>query len=128
MRTIIAGSRDIDDMKLLESAIAESKMDITIVVCGEARGVDWLGKEWAISRNIPVHSFPANWSLHGKRAGFIRNTEMAENADALIAVWDGESRGTKMMIDIAKKKGLKVFVKNILKEEDSKNEYKTTNP
>jgi len=127
MRTIIAGSRDIDDMKLLESAIAESKMDITIVVCGEARGVDWLGKEWAISRNIPVHSFPANWSLHGKRAGFIRNTEMAENADALIAVWDGESRGTKMMIDIAKKKGLKVFVKNILKEEDSKNEYKTTN-
>jgi dissimilatory sulfite reductase (desulfoviridin) alpha/beta subunit len=127
MRTIIAGSRDIDDMKLLESAIAESKMDITIVVCGEARGVDWLGKEWAISRNIPVHSFPANWSLHGKSAGFIRNTEMAENADALIAVWDGESRGTKMMIDIAKKKGLKVFVKNILKEEDSKNEYKTTN-
>ena len=127
MRTIIAGSRDIDDMKLLESAIAESKMDITIVVCGEARGVDWLGKEWAISRNIPVHSFPANWSLHGKRAGFIRNTEMAENADALIAVWDGESRGTKMMIDIAKKKGLKVFVKNILKEEDSNNEYKTTN-
>jgi RES domain-containing protein len=123
MRTIIAGSRDIDDMKLLESAIAESKMDITIVVCGEARGVDWLGKEWAISRNIPVHSFPANWSLHGKSAGFIRNTEMAENADALIAVWDGESRGTKMMIDIAKKKGLKVFVKNILKEEvDSNNE------
>jgi dissimilatory sulfite reductase (desulfoviridin) alpha/beta subunit len=48
---------------------------------------------------------------------------MAENADALIAVWDGESRGTKMMIDIAKKKGLKVFVKNILKEEaDSNNE------
>ena len=123
MRTIIAGSRDIDDMKLLESAIAESKMDITIVVCGEARGVDWLGKEWAISRNIPVHSFPANWSLHGKSAGFIRNTEMAENADAIIAVWDGESRGTKMMIDIAKKKGLKVFVKNILKEEaDSNNE------
>ena len=123
MKTIIAGSRDIDDMKLLESAIAESKMDITIVVCGEARGVDWLGKEWAISHNIPVHSFPANWSLHGKSAGFIRNTEMAENADALIAVWDGESRGTKMMIDIAKKKGLKVFVKNILKEEaDSNNE------
>ena len=121
MRTIIAGSRDIDDKKLLESAIAESKFNITIVVCGEARGIDWLGKEWAINHDIPVHSFPANWSLHGKSAGFIRNTEMAENADALIAVWDGESRGTKMMIDLAKKKGLKVFVKDISKEEADKN-------
>jgi hypothetical protein len=104
MRTIIAGSRDIDDKKLLESAIAESKFNITIVVCGEARGIDWLGKEWAINHDIPVHSFPANWSLHGKSAGFIRNTEMAENADALIAVWDGESRGTKMMIDHCEEK------------------------
>jgi hypothetical protein len=110
MRTIIAGSRDITDKQLVETAISKSKFLITAVVCGEARGVDSIGKDWAIRNNIPVHSFPANWTLHGKSAGYIRNAEMAENADALIAVWDGKSRGTKMMIDLAHKKNVKVFV------------------
>jgi hypothetical protein len=110
MRTIIAGSRDITDKQLVEDRISRSTFPITSVVCGEARGVDSIGKEWAIKNNIPVHSFPANWTLHGKSAGYIRNTEMAENADALIAVWDGKSRGTKMMIDLARKKNLTVII------------------
>jgi hypothetical protein len=117
MRTIIAGSRDIADLGLVESAIKESNININTVVCGEARGVDSLGKKWAIANNIPVISFPANWELHGKSAGFIRNDEMAKNADALIAVWDGKSPGTRMMIEIANKRGLKVFVKNLTKED-----------
>lgn len=35
---------------------------------------------------------------------------MAEIADALIAFWDGSSKGTKHMIDIAKNKNLLVRV------------------
>ena len=124
MRTIIAGSRDITDQYIVDSAIAESNISITSVVCGEARGVDLLGKRWAKRSRIPVASFPAQWGVHGKAAGFIRNTEMAENADALIAIWDGSSRGTKMMIDIAKKKGLVVFVKTVSHNIQEQNEEK----
>lgn len=122
MRTIIAGSRDITDQMIVESAVVESGFSVTSVVCGEARGVDLLGKRWANKQKIPVISFPAQWSVHGKSAGFIRNTQMAENADALIAIWDGSSRGTKMMIDIAKKKGLVVFVKTVSHNIQEQNE------
>lgn len=53
-----------------------------------------------------MREFPANWSRWGKRAGFIRNKEMVDNADALICLWDGTSRGTKMTLDLAMKKPL----------------------
>ena len=55
--------------------------------------------------------FPADWDKYGKRAGYLRNVQMAEYADALLAFWDGESRGTKNMIDEALSRGLKVGVK-----------------
>ena len=56
--------------------------------------------------------FPADWKKYGKSAGYVRNSEMAEVAESLIAFWDGKSRGTKNMIDIAKNKGLKVRIVN----------------
>ena len=116
MRVIIAGSRDVSDIRLVEEAIVSSGIFPTIVLCGTARGVDLLGKIWAAHAGIPVKDYPANWDAHGKSAGYKRNTLMAENADALIAVWDGKSKGTKHMIDIANKRGLKVYV-HILVEE-----------
>ena len=119
IRVIIAGSRNITNIALVELACYQAvqkwakdgiKDYITEVVCGEAKGVDTLGKELAQKGKIPVKSFPADWNKYGKRAGYIRNSEMANYADALIAIWDGKSPGTKMMIDLAKKSGLKVFV------------------
>lgn len=112
MKTIIAGSRSINDLRLLEKVIEYSKFVITEVVCGGARGVDDLGRKWAHNGNngIAVKLFPAKWDDFGKSAGYRRNVEMAEYADALIALWDGSSKGTKHMIDIAKKKGLNVYV------------------
>ena len=53
---------------------------------------------------------PADWERHGKAAGPIRNAEMADVSDALIAFWDGQSCGTKSMIELAKRKGLQVAV------------------
>jgi hypothetical protein len=113
MRVIIAGSRTIDDYTLLEAAIDESswKDQISVVLCGGARGVDRLGLGYATINNIPVSPFLADWERYGKAAGPIRNEQMAKNADALIAIWDGISKGTKNMIDIAKKYHLKVFIK-----------------
>lgn len=110
MRTIIAGSRDITNITSVYRAIAESEFTITLVLSGCARGVDELGEQYADYMNIPIQRFPANWDEYGKSAGYIRNQLMADSADALIAVWDGVSKGTKHMIDIAHKKGLKVFV------------------
>lgn len=113
MKTIIAGSRTITDLRLIELVIEQSQFNITEVVCGGARGVDELGRKWAGNGNkIPVKLFPAQWDTFGKSAGYKRNVQMAEYADALIAIWDGESKGTKHMIDIAHKHNLRVYIHN----------------
>lgn len=109
MRVIIAGSRTIKDARLVEEGIRLSGFDITEVVCGCANGVDKLGEAWAIYNQIPVARFPADWDKHGRSAGPIRNAQMAEYADALVAVWDGSSRGTHSMIYSARKAGIPVF-------------------
>lgn len=110
MRTIIAGSRGFKNINHVFMAVANSEFEVTQVVSGCAEGIDKLGEEYAAFMKIPVQKFPADWETYGKSAGYIRNKQMAENADALIAIWDGESKGTKHMIDIAEAKGLKVFV------------------
>jgi len=67
-------------------------------------------KKYANERGYPIKQFPADWNKYGKSAGYKRNEEMAKYADALIAFWDGKSKGTKHMIDLAKRYGLKVKV------------------
>lgn len=111
MKVIIAGSRDINDYSLVEEAIEDSQYTISEVVSGKAKGVDYLGEVYAKRKHIPVKDFPADWDTYGKAGGPIRNEQMAKYADALIAIWDGESKGTKNMIDAAKKAGIYVYVK-----------------
>ena len=113
MKTIIAGSRDITDYQLVVDAVKESGFQITNVVSGMAVGVDTLAIQYASENNLPLSEFPADWNKYKKAAGPVRNRQMAEASDALIAVWDGESRGTKNMIDTAMKLGLRVYVKRI---------------
>ncbi len=110
MKLIIAGSRNITDYQILVNVIKLSGLNITEVVSGTAYGVDKMGERWAKENNIPIKQFPANWSAYGKSAGYRRNEEMADYADGLLALWDGESKGTKHMINIAKAQGLKVHV------------------
>ena len=109
MRTIIAGSRTITNYFLVENHIETAPWRPTEVVCGEARGVDSLGEQWAKNNHIPIRRFPANWDKHGRSAGYIRNAEMADIADALILVWDGKSKGSAMMKKLAEKKHLKIY-------------------
>lgn len=112
MRTIIAGSRSCTDYSILEEAITNCSWSITTVISGNARGADILGEMWAKKNDVPCELFPAQWDIHGKSAGYIRNSTMADNAEALIALWDGKSRGTQHMINLAKKKGLSCYVYN----------------
>lgn len=113
MKTIIAGSRQISDYAMVEDAISQCAWRPTVVISGAARGVDTLGERWAEDNGVPVERFPADWGKHGKSAGYKRNLEMVDHAEALIAIWDGESRGTKHMIDIARRAGLKVHVEMV---------------
>lgn len=113
-RVIVAGSRTASNLYVY--SLLERKLDrilkykaVThdiVIVSGTARGADRLGEEYAKSRSYLVERYPADWDQYGKRAGYIRNSEMATDADALVALWDGESRGTKHMIAIAKQLGL----------------------
>lgn len=110
MRTIIAGSRSITDYRAVCDAVTESGFDVTTVVSGTAHGVDQIGERWAGKHGVQVDRFPAQWDRDGKSAGYKRNVVMAILSDALIALWDGKSRGTKHMIEEAKRRGLRVFV------------------
>lgn len=115
MKVIIAGSRNIVDYEVVKEAIEESQFTLKTIVSGGAKGVDALGEKYADEMNIPLHIYFADWNTHGRAAGPIRNRKMAENADALIAIWDGKSRGTKNMIETAQKLKLFVYVKTIEK-------------
>ncbi len=110
MRTIIAGSRGGTHYQNLLDALKEISWTPTVVVSGTARGVDLMGERWAKENNLSIERYPADWDKHGKPAGYVRNVEMADKAEALLALWDGQSRGTMHMINLAKKKGLVVHV------------------
>ena len=116
MRTIIAGSRTCKDYTKLKEAIASAPFTPVVVLSGTAKGVDKMGERWANENNIPIERYYPQWNLFGHSAGYKRNCLMAVNADALIALWDGESRGTMHMIDIATKQGLQVHVVIIEKD------------
>lgn len=131
MRLVIAGSRSITDYEALKQAIKitglwkRHKTDPIEVVCGMALhwkwkddpligGVDRLGYNFAKKNNLTLYKFPADWTKHGNAAGNIRNREMAIFASkapggALLALWDGDSTGTKNMIEEGSELGLEVF-------------------
>lgn len=115
MKTIIAGSRDFNyprNLELVTEAVEKCgwKEKITEIVSGCARGIDTAASIYANRNSIHLKKMPADWSSHSRRAGFDRNLSMAEYADALIAIWDKKSPGTKHMIDVARAKKLKVYV------------------
>lgn len=115
MRTIIAGSRSIFSLTVVEEAVVATGINISHVVSGTAMGIDSLGERWAIEHNIPITRHRPNWDRFGNSAGFIRNKAMAEDAEALLAIWDGKSHGTKHMIQTAKDRGLKIYIHNLKK-------------
>lgn len=99
MKLIIAGSRGIYiDYEEMENFLPDDWTDLEIV-SGAAQGPDTIAINMAKVNELPIHIFPAEWEKFGKKAGILRNIEMGNFADGLLAFWDGESRGTKHMID-----------------------------
>jgi len=111
-KVIIAGGRDFKDYNHLCEIcdhMLQNKDDIE-VVSGTAMGADQLGEKYSKERGYSLKEFPADWEEFGKAAGHIRNRQMGDYADALIAFWDGKSKGTKGMIEYARTKDLQVAV------------------
>lgn len=109
---IVAGGRDFNNYPMLEEKLFKlfsNKLHV-VIISGMAKGADSLGEQYARKHNCVISYFPALWSQHGTRAGFIRNEEMAKVADACVCFWDGKSTGTKHMIDTAKKYNLALRV------------------
>lgn len=110
MKVIIAGSRDFDDVELMRKEVHSFVIDLGVdkieVVSGGARGADRLGEFYANHYKQDCTVFPADWKTLGKRAGYVRNHEMAKYADACIVFWDGKSKGTANMIELAKRENL----------------------
>lgn len=117
-RVIIAGCRGFTDYdKLCGSCdhLLYDKLQThhVIIISGHAAGADALGERYALEHGIDMELYPAEWTKYGRMAGAIRNDEMASSSDALIAFWDGKSRGTKIMIEKARKKGLTVTIVDV---------------
>jgi hypothetical protein len=114
VKVIIAGSRygvTMWDVEMAMNRCPWPADQITEVVSGMAKdGGDAWGRHWARVKRKPVTRFPAPWRQYGRAAGPIRNRQMAEYADALVALWDGESRGTKNMIEEMEKLGKPVYI------------------
>lgn len=112
MKYIIAGGRNFNNYPALNTVLSQIiSPEEDIIISGDAQGADALGAEWATLHGIPIQHFPAYWEQYGKSAGFIRNAEMASEADALIAFWNGQSSGTAHMIRTMKikKKPYRVY-------------------
>lgn len=126
MRMIIAGSRGFSNYGLLKDAClkalkelgdrgANTSRENVEIVSGGARGADRLGEVFAGELGLNLKKFPADWNRFGKGAGILRNEEMARYASetpegVLVAFWDGVSRGTASMIELARRYGLEVVV------------------
>lgn len=118
-KVIIAGSRNFNDYDLLMKTLDEyfNNIENPEIVSGAARGADTLAVKYGVNKNIPYVLFPAQWNTYGKSAGYIRNCEMADYADELVCFWDGISRGTMHMINIANQKKLKVTIIKYMENE-----------
>lgn len=124
-RIIIAGGRKFDDYSLLRQEVLKHidiEKDNVTIVSGTAMGADKLGERFADEFGLQLTRMAANWNLYGKRAGYLRNEEMALYASKsngmLISFWDGESKGTKHMIQLARKHKLEVHIVYYRDKED----------
>ena len=104
----VVGSRGFNDYSLLERTLTPYLP--FVLVSGGARGADSLAERFADKNNLEKIIFKPDWDKYGKRAGFLRNIKIVDESDMVIAFWDGQSRGTKSSIDLAREKNKELSV------------------
>lgn len=106
MKTAVIGSRTLMFLDLSEYIPS----DTTLIISGGAKGVDSLAEEYARQKGIPTQIFRPDYQRYGKKAPLIRNREIVSACDRLIALWDGQSRGTQYTIHCARSAGKEVRI------------------
>ena len=114
-KVIVCGSREFKNQELMEKKldyllVNKISTSRVIILSGCARGADLCGERYAIEKWLDIERFPAQWEQYGKSAGFKRNADMIEKADAVVAFWDGKSRGTQHMIELARKRNVPIRI------------------
>ena len=116
-KIIIAGTRTFKDYQLLKNVVNHSKFkNIDVILSGGARGADSLGERYALENNVRLDVHHALWEKYGKSAGYRRNEEMTQNATGAIIFWDGRSKGTEHMINLARTYNLDGFYYNYVEK------------
>ena len=123
MKVIVAGSREITDASIVAQAIRDSGFNITILSSGTSAGVDSVAEALARQAGIPVERYVPDWDNLKKMAGPARQLEQLKTADAVICIWNGESRGTRNMQLLAVNKGKPIFLVNLMTGERLKLNY-----
>jgi len=113
MKVGIVGSREFKNYELFSDIMKQYLSDISWVVSGGAPGADSLAEKWAKENKKMLTIYPADWFNLGKRAGYVRNTDIVKNSDMIIAFWDGNSKGTKHTIGLAQKMGKECKIINV---------------
>ena len=116
-KVIVAGGRDFDNYEFLKEKLDEtfeSLGDLDAhpieIISGMADGADTLGIKYAKEHKLTMVLYPANWKKSPRMGGILRNMNMLVTATHLVAFWDGKSHGTQHMIEIAKEKGIPVWI------------------
>jgi len=108
MKVAVIGSRSFNDYERVKQTL--SSMTITLIISGGAKGADTLAERYAKENGIPTKIFLPDWEKHKKAAGFIRNTDIINEAEVVVAFWDNSSRGTLDSINKAKTQNKKVII------------------
>ncbi len=116
MHVAIVGYRDWHDYELFEQIVKDWESEhghISVIISGGATGVDTMAERYAHEHNRPTNIFNADWFMHGKGAGPIRNQKIVDASDAVIAFLGEKSKGTKNCIKLSRKKPIPTFVYKI---------------
>lgn len=113
MKMAVIGSRTIGTVDFagsLDKLVGIINQKPTEVISGGAKGYDTLAALWAQARHIKLTDYKPDYKKNGRGAPFIRNRRMVDEADLVVAFWDGESRGTKYTIDYARKQDKTIVI------------------
>ena len=100
MKVAIIGSRNITVYN-----IGAYVSDHDEIVSGGANGVDTCAAEYAKNKGLKLTVFLPEYERYGRAAPIVRNKQIVDYADKVIAFWNGKSRGTLSVIKYAEKTG-----------------------
>ena len=116
MKIAVVGSRSLHNYQLVKLIL--NQYTFTQIISGGAKGIDTLAEQYSDELGLikPLLILP-DWRRYKRGAGVVRNREIVDTADFVVAIWDGKSKGTQISINHAKKTHKPVFV--WLKNDDS---------